>query len=140
MIIETNSAHLEPGLRSNGSVSGPSRQQKSSSPLSPQENGRRRREQLAGRLDGLAAILDERKRELVGLIATERDGKLGRVRGLVGRYSDRLEAAVALVESAIRSNEETRAPLFIQVGEAELDAVVGVGRFHTLIIQVEEVF
>lgn len=84
--------------------------------------------------------MDERKRELVGLIATERDGKLGRVRGLVGRYSDRLEAAVALVESAIRSNEETRAPLFIQVGEAELDAVVGVGRFHTLIIQVEEVF
>nr|XP_040016723.1 tripartite motif-containing protein 54 [Gasterosteus aculeatus aculeatus] len=93
-----------------------------------EENGRRRREQLAGRLDGLAAILDERKRELVGLIATERDGKLGRVRGLVGRYSDRLEAAVALVESAIRSNEETRAPLFIQSANVILEKIAVAAR------------
>uniref|UniRef100_A0A8C3A5N2 Tripartite motif-containing protein 54 n=1 Tax=Cyclopterus lumpus TaxID=8103 RepID=A0A8C3A5N2_CYCLU len=82
-----------------------------------EENGQRRREQLVARLDGLVGVLDERKQELVGLIGREQDDKLKRVRSLIRRHGDHLEAAVALVESALQSIEELHMPMFIQVGE-----------------------
>lgn len=86
------------------------------SDLSPQENGKQQREQLAGHFDRLVATLEERKQELVGLISKEQDHKLKRVRSLIQRYGDELEAAVALVESAIQSMEEPHMSAFIQVG------------------------
>ncbi|KAK9531226.1 hypothetical protein VZT92_010666 [Zoarces viviparus] len=86
-----------------------------------EENSQRRREQLADRLDSLVAVLDERKQELVGLITREQDDKLKRVRSLIGRHSDQLEAAVTLVESAIRSIEEPHMPLFIQSANVILE-------------------
>uniref|UniRef100_A0A8C3G6A9 RING-type E3 ubiquitin transferase n=1 Tax=Cyclopterus lumpus TaxID=8103 RepID=A0A8C3G6A9_CYCLU len=79
-----------------------------------EENGQRRREQLVARLDGLVGVLDERKQELVGLIGREQDDKLKRVRSLIRRHGDHLEAAVALVESALQSIEELHMPMFIQ--------------------------
>ncbi|KAL6096185.1 trim54 [Pungitius sinensis] len=93
-----------------------------------EENGQRRREHLAGRLDALVAILDERKRELVGLVAKEQDDKLRRVRSLIGRLGDQLEAAVALVEAAIRSNEEPHAPLFIRSANVMLEKIAEAAR------------
>ncbi|KAM8832825.1 tripartite motif-containing protein 54 [Spinachia spinachia] len=93
-----------------------------------EENGQRRREQLSGRLDGLVAILDERKRELVGLIGKEQDDKLRCVRSLIGRHSDQLEAVGTLVEAAIRSNEEPRAPLFIQSANVILEKIAVAAR------------
>lgn len=84
--------------------------------LSPQENGGQQREQLANSFNGLVAILEERKQELVGLVTKEQDDKLKRVRALICQYSDDLEAAVMLVESAIQSMEEPRMSSFIQVG------------------------
>lgn len=62
------------------------------------------------------ATLEERKQELVGLISKEQDHKLKRARSLLRRYREQLEAAVALVESAIRSMEEPHMSAFIQVG------------------------
>lgn len=88
--------------------------------LPPQENGQRQREQLASRIDGLVATLEERKQELVGLITKEQDEKLKRVRALVRRHGDDLEAAVTLVESAIRSLEEPHMCVFVQVGSEQL--------------------
>lgn len=61
------------------------------------------------------ATLEERKRELVGLIGREQDHKLKRARSLIRRYGEELEAAVALVESAIQSMEEPHMSAFIQV-------------------------
>lgn len=61
--------------------------------------------------------MEERKQELVGEITEEQDGKLKHVRALIRRHSDHLEAAITLVESAIRSMEEPHMPLFIQVGD-----------------------
>lgn len=89
-------------------------------PLPPQENGQRQREQLASRIDGLVAILEERKQGLVGLIAKEQDDKLKRVRALIRRHGDDLETAVTLVESAIRSLEEPHMCVFVQVGSDRL--------------------
>lgn len=60
--------------------------------------------------------MEERKRELVGLIAKQQDDKLKRVRGLIRRHGDELEAAATLVETAIRCMEEPHMSLFIEVG------------------------
>lgn len=68
-------------------------------------------------------VLDERKQELVGLVAGEQDGKLRRLRSLLRRHSGRLEAAAALLEAALRSIEEPHVPVFIQVGEAPAGGV-----------------
>ncbi|CAK6981582.1 tripartite motif-containing protein 54 isoform X3, partial [Scomber scombrus] len=77
-------------------------------------NGQRHREQLVDHFDGLVAILEERKQELVGLITREQDHKLKLVRSLIRRHGDHLEAAVTLVESAIQSMEEPHMSIFIQ--------------------------
>ncbi|XP_068433262.1 tripartite motif-containing protein 54 [Clinocottus analis] len=88
---------------------------------SVEESGRRQTEQLISRLDGLVAVLDQRKQELVGLIAREQDDKLKHVRSLIRRHSDHLEAAAALVESAIQSIEELHMPVFIQSASVILE-------------------
>lgn len=66
------------------------------------------------------SILEERKLELVGEIAEEQDDKLQHVRALIRRHGDHLEAAVALVESAIGSMEEPHMSLFLQVSGSVL--------------------
>ncbi|XP_068564630.1 tripartite motif-containing protein 54 isoform X2 [Cebidichthys violaceus] len=93
-----------------------------------EENGQRRREELIDRLDSLVAVLEERKQELVGLITKEQDDKLKRVRSLIGRHSDQLEAAVTLVESAIQSIEEPHMPLFIQSANVILEKMAVTAR------------
>lgn len=82
----------------------------------PQENAQRQREQLDRCFAALVAILEERKQELVGLITEEQDHKLKRVRSLIRRHGDDLEAAVTLVETAIRTLEEPHMSVFVQVG------------------------
>ncbi|XP_076011067.1 tripartite motif-containing protein 54 [Genypterus blacodes] len=86
-----------------------------------EENARRQKERLAERFDDLVAVLDERKRELVGLIALQQDERLTCVRELVRRHSDHLEAAVTLVEAAIESMEEPHMAPFIQSAKVILE-------------------
>ncbi|XP_042359418.1 tripartite motif-containing protein 54 [Plectropomus leopardus] len=93
-----------------------------------EEYGRRQREQLADSFDSLVAILDERKRELVGLITKQQDDKLKRVRSLISQHSDQLETAVTLVESAIQSMEEPHMSLFIQSAEVILEKMAVTAR------------
>lgn len=81
-----------------------------------QENGKQQRERLDGHFQRLLASLEERKQELVGLISREQDHKLKQARSLLCCYGEELEAAVALVESAIQSMEEPYMAAFIQVG------------------------
>ncbi|XP_036943209.1 tripartite motif-containing protein 54 isoform X1 [Acanthopagrus latus] len=93
-----------------------------------EENGQRQREQLASRFDGLVAILEERKQELVGLITKQQDDKLKHLRSLIRRRNDDLEAAVTLVESAIQSMEEPQMPLFIQSANVILEKMAAAAR------------
>ncbi|KAK1888799.1 Tripartite motif-containing protein 54 [Dissostichus eleginoides] len=89
-----------------------------------EENGERQREHLEERFEGLVNILDERKQDLVGLISKHQDDTLRRVRSLIGRHSEQLEAAVALLETAIQSMEEPHMPLFIQSAKVILEKMV----------------
>ncbi|XP_070781753.1 tripartite motif-containing protein 54 [Enoplosus armatus] len=93
-----------------------------------EENGKRQKEQLANHFDSLVAILEERKQELVGLITKHQDDKLKRVRALIRRHSDDLEAAVTLVESAIQSMEEPHMALFIQNAKVILEKMAATAR------------
>nr|XP_046228806.1 tripartite motif-containing protein 54 [Scatophagus argus] len=97
-----------------------------------EENGQRQREQLAMRFDSLVAILEERKQELVGFITKQQDEKLKRVRALIRRHSDDLEAAVMLVESAIQSMEEPHMSLFIQSANVILGKMAAAARASNL--------
>uniref|UniRef100_A0A3P9AAM5 Tripartite motif-containing protein 54 n=1 Tax=Esox lucius TaxID=8010 RepID=A0A3P9AAM5_ESOLU len=71
-----------------------------------QENGHRQKQNVCDKFDGLFAILEERKNQLVGMISHEQDDKLSYVRSLMRRHGDHLEGAVKLVETAIQSMEE----------------------------------
>ncbi|XP_068609551.1 tripartite motif-containing protein 54 [Brachionichthys hirsutus] len=86
-----------------------------------EENGQRQRQELVKHFDGLVAILEERKQELVGFISKMQDDKLKYVRSLVHRHSDDLDATVTLVESAIGSMEEPRMSVFIQSTDVILE-------------------
>ncbi|XP_029108776.1 tripartite motif-containing protein 54 [Scleropages formosus] len=79
-----------------------------------EENGRRQKQQLCSGFDALYAVMEERKQELVRRISQEQDEKLGHVRALIRRHGDHLEAAVKLVEDAIRSMEEPQMAVFLQ--------------------------
>ncbi|TKS75392.1 Tripartite motif-containing protein 54 [Collichthys lucidus] len=93
-----------------------------------EENGQRQRERLADRFDRLVSILEERKQELVGLIAEQQDEKLKRVRSLIRRHGDDLEVAVTLVETAIQSMEEPHMALFIQSANVILEKMAATAR------------
>ncbi|KAM9840301.1 tripartite motif-containing protein 54 [Aulostomus maculatus] len=97
-----------------------------------EENGRRQREQMANHFEGLVAILEERKQELVGLITREQDDKLKHVRSLIRQHSDHLEAAVTLVETAIHSMEEPHMPLFIHSATVILEKMASITRASNL--------
>ncbi|XP_075869183.1 tripartite motif-containing protein 54 isoform X2 [Nelusetta ayraudi] len=93
-----------------------------------EENGQRQREQLDRRFAALVAILEERKQELVGLITREQDDKLTRLRGLIRRHGDDLEAAVTLVETAIRALEEPHMSVFVQSADVILEKMAAAAR------------
>nr|XP_029137331.1 tripartite motif-containing protein 54 [Labrus bergylta] len=93
-----------------------------------EENGKRTGEKLADSFDILVAILEERKQELVGLIAKQQDDKLKHVRCLIRQHHDDLEGAVTLVESAIQLMEEPHMPLFIQNAKVILEKMTETAR------------
>uniref|UniRef100_A0A8D0L7Z3 Tripartite motif-containing protein 54 n=1 Tax=Sphenodon punctatus TaxID=8508 RepID=A0A8D0L7Z3_SPHPU len=82
----------------------------------PQENGRRQKQHLCLRFDGLYATLEERKKELLAGIGREQEEKVARVRELIRQYGEYLEGSAKLVESAIQSMEEPQMAIYLQVG------------------------
>ncbi|XP_042302931.1 tripartite motif-containing protein 54 isoform X1 [Sceloporus undulatus] len=79
-----------------------------------EENGRRQKQQLCLGFESLCAALEERKKELLAEVGRVQEEKVQRVRALIRRYGDHLEAASKLVESAIQSMEEPQMALYLQ--------------------------
>ncbi|KAG7509320.1 tripartite motif-containing protein 54 [Solea senegalensis] len=92
------------------------------------DNGERQREKLGDCFQTLAAILEERKQELVALISRQQDDKLRHVRALIRCHGDHLEAAVTLVESAIQCMEERHMPVFVQSAKDILEKMTVMAR------------
>lgn len=97
-----------------------------------QENGRRQKQSLCDKFDGLYAILEERKKELVGMISRQQDDKLDYIRSLMRRHGDHLEGAVKLVETAIQSMEEPQMAVFLQVSSMDGTLALNLGTLSGL--------
>ncbi|CAB1340229.1 unnamed protein product [Coregonus sp. 'balchen'] len=82
--------------------------------------------------DGLYAILEERKEELVGMISHQQDDKLGYVHSLMRRHGDHLEGSVKLVGTAIQSMEEPQMAVFLQVGTMDGTLALNLGALSGL--------
>ncbi|XP_061667685.1 tripartite motif-containing protein 54 [Syngnathoides biaculeatus] len=104
-----------------------------------QENGRRRREELAGQFETLTAVLDERKQELVAAITREQDEELQRLRRVIGEHGQRLEDGRQLVETAVHAADHTHAAVFIQNVTVILDKMSAYAR-HTNVLQPQTSF
>jgi len=71
--------------------------------------------ELCARFDALAALLEEKKSELLQRIAREQGDKTGFVQGLIRQYKEQLEKSSRLVETAIQAMEETGGAAFLMV-------------------------
>lgn len=84
-------------------------------PWSPQENSEAAKRELCARFDALAAVLEEKKSELLERITHEQGDKTSFVQGLICRYKEQLEKSSRLVETAIQAMEETGGAAFLMV-------------------------
>ncbi|KAF1450961.1 TRI63 ligase, partial [Pygoscelis papua] len=80
---------------------------------STEENSEAAKRELCARFDALAALLEEKKSELLQRITREQDDKTGFVHGLICQYKEQLEKSSRLVETAIQAMEETGGAAFL---------------------------
>uniref|UniRef100_A0A8D3DRZ2 Tripartite motif-containing protein 54 n=1 Tax=Scophthalmus maximus TaxID=52904 RepID=A0A8D3DRZ2_SCOMX len=79
------------------------------------ENGGRQKSKVCETFDHLFAVLEEKKGEMTLRISTEQEEKLDYVRGLRRKYSEHVENAAKLLETAIQTLDESEMALFLQV-------------------------
>lgn len=84
-------------------------------PLSPQENSEAAKRELCARFDALAALLEEKKAELLQRISQEQADKTSFIQSLICQYKEQLEKSSRLVETAIQAAEETGGAAFLMV-------------------------
>ncbi|KFP58953.1 E3 ubiquitin-protein ligase TRIM63, partial [Cathartes aura] len=82
---------------------------------STEENSEAAKQELCARFDALAALLEEKKSELLQRITREQGDKTGFVQGLIQQYKEQLEKSSRLVETAIQAMEETGGATFLMV-------------------------
>ncbi|XP_063069842.1 tripartite motif-containing protein 54 [Engraulis encrasicolus] len=82
-----------------------------------QDNSQRAKQNLGERFDGLYAVLEDRKATLLDRIGKEQDEKVASLRGLAGRYGDRLQAGSELTDSAVQLLEHSGAAEFLQASK-----------------------
>ncbi|NXJ04615.1 TRI63 ligase, partial [Odontophorus gujanensis] len=82
---------------------------------STEENSEAAKQELCARFDAFAALLEEKKTELLGRITREQEDKTGFVQGLIHKYKEQLEKSSRLVETAIQAMEETGGAAFLMV-------------------------
>ncbi|XP_068773385.1 E3 ubiquitin-protein ligase TRIM63 isoform X2 [Struthio camelus] len=91
---------------------------------STQENSRAAERELCERFDALAALLEEKKTELLRRIAKEREDKAGFLQALIHKYKEQLETSSRLVETAIQAMEETGGAAFLMNAKQLIKTIV----------------
>ncbi|NXP96050.1 TRI63 ligase, partial [Passerina amoena] len=82
---------------------------------STEENGEAAKRELCARFDALAALLEEKKAELLQRIGREQADKTAFIQSLICQYKEQLEKSSRLVETAIQAAEETGGAAFLMV-------------------------
>ncbi|NXD04874.1 TRI63 ligase, partial [Certhia familiaris] len=80
---------------------------------STEENSEAAKRELCARFDALAALLEEKKAELLQRIAQEQADKTAFIQSLICQYKEQLEKSSRLVETAIQAAEETGGAAFL---------------------------
>ncbi|NXP76680.1 TRI63 ligase, partial [Ramphastos sulfuratus] len=80
---------------------------------STEENSEAAKQELCARFDALAALLEEKKSELLQRISREQGDKISFIQGLICQYKEQLEKSSRLVETAIQAMEETGGAAFL---------------------------
>ncbi|KAM6370983.1 LOW QUALITY PROTEIN: E3 ubiquitin-protein ligase TRIM63 [Pluvialis apricaria] len=91
---------------------------------STEENSEAAKRELCARFDTLAALLEEKKSELLQRITHEQGDKTGFVQGLIRRYKEQLEKSSRLVETAIQAMEETGGAAFLMNAKQLIKTIV----------------
>ncbi|NXO74388.1 TRI63 ligase, partial [Phainopepla nitens] len=80
---------------------------------STEENSEAAKRELCARFDALAALLEEKKAELLQRISQEQADKTAFIQSLICQYKEQLEKSSRLVETAIQAAEETGEAAFL---------------------------
>ncbi|XP_068998396.1 E3 ubiquitin-protein ligase TRIM63-like [Embiotoca jacksoni] len=88
------------------------------------ENGRRQKSKVCESFDHLFALLEEKKGDMTLRINAEQEEKRDYIRSLSGRYSEHLEGAAKLLETAIQTMEESEMAVFLQTAKPLLQKLV----------------
>ncbi|XP_010132024.1 PREDICTED: E3 ubiquitin-protein ligase TRIM63-like, partial [Buceros rhinoceros silvestris] len=80
---------------------------------STEENSEAAKRELCARFDALAALLEEKKSELLQRITREQGNKTSFIQDLIRQYKEQLEKSSRLVETAIQAMEETGGAAFL---------------------------
>ncbi|XP_052554561.1 E3 ubiquitin-protein ligase TRIM63 isoform X2 [Tympanuchus pallidicinctus] len=91
---------------------------------STEENSEAAKQELCARFDAFAALLEEKKMELLGRITREQEDKTGFVQGLIQKYKEQLEKSSRLVETAVQAMEETDGAAFLMNAKQLIKTIV----------------
>ncbi|XP_039768826.1 tripartite motif-containing protein 54-like [Ornithorhynchus anatinus] len=79
-----------------------------------EDNCKAQKQTLNEKFDRMSAILEERRKIMLQRVSYEQAEKTQHLRTLTRAYSDHIEAASKLVDTALQSMEEPHMPLFLQ--------------------------
>ncbi|XP_064254712.1 E3 ubiquitin-protein ligase TRIM63-like [Passer domesticus] len=91
---------------------------------STEENSEAAKRELCARFDALAALLEEKKAELLQRIAREQADKTAFIQSLICQYKEQLEKSSRLVETAIQAAEETGGAAFLMNAKQLIKTIV----------------
>ncbi|XP_061588718.1 E3 ubiquitin-protein ligase TRIM63-like [Cololabis saira] len=100
------------------------------------ENGRRQKSKVCETFDRLFALLEEKKGEMTVKINAEQVEKLDYIRGLRNKYSEHLEGAAKLLETAFQIMEEPEMAVYLQTAKPLLQKLLeGTNHSHLDTVQ-----
>ncbi|XP_016159165.1 PREDICTED: E3 ubiquitin-protein ligase TRIM63 [Ficedula albicollis] len=91
---------------------------------STEENSEAAKRELCARFDALAALLEEKKAELLQRISQEQADKTSFIQSLICQYKEQLERSSRLVETAIQAAEETGGAAFLMNAKQLIKTIV----------------
>uniref|UniRef100_A0A8D2QM82 Tripartite motif containing 63 n=2 Tax=Sylvioidea TaxID=2116661 RepID=A0A8D2QM82_ZOSLA len=91
---------------------------------STEENSEAAKRELCARFDALAALLEEKKAELLQRISQEQADKTAFIQSLICQYKEQLEKSSRLVETAIQAAEETGGAAFLMNAKQLIKTIV----------------
>uniref|UniRef100_A0A8C3EK45 RING-type E3 ubiquitin transferase n=1 Tax=Corvus moneduloides TaxID=1196302 RepID=A0A8C3EK45_CORMO len=91
---------------------------------STEENSVAAKRALCARFDALAALLEEKKAELLQRISQEQADKTAFIQSLICQYKEQLEKSSRLVETAIQAAEETGGAAFLMNAKQLIKTIV----------------